>query len=447
MPPIPPSTFRDHLRAIDRETFITFVRELWRARGYTIEGDEEDDVLVVDDGHGCYRLWIHYRPRFSVRSVPPPTEPVDIVVSNRSAGPSRLPPGDPSLVDPMELRDIALYAIDRNRRQWLFDRLLDLQPVVESESANPASHRRTIVASVLVGVIVATLFAGGWLQGGSLAFGPDSNDRTPMMTPELSPTDSPERPTDTSTAGTTPTPTPIVDADADLPPGLAPSGIVDARALAQRHAQLIAGRSYELELTYREFNDTRFVGSIQETARVERPTVYASRIIQRESPSRDPQIIADSAAYANGTVRVTRDAPDDPRPVNQFSGGEGWYEDRAETYLTWYLSVNESEIISREEQDNRTLYWVRIDEDPWPGIEDSFGRALIDERGIVHYLSVSYDIPGSTTQIVIAIHYTEIGGVTVTPPDWYEATNRTASVDQACLSAGCRAAVTDHDGR
>ncbi|MDY6817311.1 MAG: hypothetical protein SVG88_01515 [Halobacteriales archaeon] len=445
MPPIPERAFRKCLRQLDRTTFVAFVCELWQARGYTVDRDDPAGVLTVSDGTDCQRLWVHHESRLFFEEPSPPSVAVDVVVSNRQGGPSRLPPGtpDPDVIGPAQLRELALYAIDRDRRQQLFDRFLGRSPVVPPAEPTDRPHIRTVATVALIGVLIVAFVGGGWTQGGFAAITDGRSGVGGVDTVDPTTFREPEQPMSTTTpSDDTPTATPVVDSDADLPDGLARTGIVDARELAQRHAQLITGQSYTLELIYREIDTQRVGGSIRETVHVQRPTVYASRISALETPAREPPIIAETAAYANGTVRTTRDAPNETRPADHLPGGEGRYADRVEAYLERYLTVESSAIVDRERRENVSYYWVRLGDNPAATMENAFGRALIDERGIVHYLSVTYDVPDTTMQVVIAIHYTQIGGVLVVPPDWVVAANQSGTVTDGCHQTNCSDTVS-----
>lgn len=414
VPPIPRSTFTKRLRRLDRESFIGFVSALWQARGYDVDRDGE--LLRVTDGATSERLWVHHTTWPSIGGVEPPDGPVDIVVSNRASGPDQLPDGSPTVIPADELRDIALYAIDRPTRDRLFEQYLGRSPVVEPDRSRPVGPRG--VATVLaVGLGALILVGTAVSMGGPTSIAGITTEITGVKSPTpVEP--STERQPDEPSA--TPTRTPDEPSpNTSYPPGVASTGITNAELIADRHARLLVGRSYELVLTYREVEEDQLIGAVQEIARVQGPTVYASEIQRLKPPIYDPSIIAETAVYADGQRRITEAAPNRSQPVDRRSGGEGPFTDRVETYLGWYLTVEDSAVVDRVEHAEHTYYWIRLGNDPWPGLVDSSGQVLIDDRGIVRYLRVTYHRPDDRTRITVEIRYTDIGDTTVEPPEWY----------------------------
>lgn len=421
VPPIPRPAFGKRLRRLDRESFIEFVRALWRARGYDVERD--GDQLSVADESSRTRLWIHHTTWRSIGEVEPPDDSVDIVVSNRMDGPEQLPDGEPTVITAGELRDIALYAIDRPTRDRLFERYLGRSPVVEPNRSRAVGPRG--VVAVLAFVIAVLVLAGTAVSiGGPTPITEMTTDSNAIgsTTPVTSPADARPDP-----SATTSTRTADDSSNRSYPPGVTASGITNAELIADRHAELLVGRSYEVVLSYREVEEDQVVGAVQEIVRVQEPTVYASTIQRLDPPMYDPSIIAATAAYADGHRRVTEAAPNRSQPVARRAGGEGRFTDRVETYLGWYLTVENSSVVDRVVHAEHTYYWISLGNDPWPGLVDSSGRVLIDDRGLVRYLSVTYRPPDARTRITVGIRYTDVGNTTVTPPEWYNETRTTAT--------------------
>jgi len=129
---IGPPAFERLLTDLDGETFAAFVSDVWAARG-TDARVEGSDVVVSDAGERAERALatIHWRSRLALRlGLRTGTLDVtegDVLVTNRD---------DPRLkafaaaegmgyVGPERLRNVALYAIDRERCEALFRSYFD----------------------------------------------------------------------------------------------------------------------------------------------------------------------------------------------------------------------------------------------------------------------------------------------------------------------------------
>ncbi|MFC4358524.1 hypothetical protein ACFO0N_11290 [Halobium salinum] len=213
------------------------------------------------------------------------------------------------------------------------------------------------------------------------------------------------------------------DSDASLPPGVTPNA-VDARALAAAHGRVLGNTSYTLVLTHREFRDGRPTAVRREVARVEGSERYVSSVTGAGEPTATVQVVADEEVFANGSVRVERGVDGEPRDArsgqSDFAEPDDPFRSRAENYVDWFTSVREAGVVETVERDGRTLYWLSLADDPWLGVENSTGSALVDERGLVHSLRRSYDVPGRPgVSVTVTVEVVNVGETTAPAPAWY----------------------------
>jgi hypothetical protein len=487
MAPIPRTEFARLLRSLPRAERTAFVEALWTERGYEVRAVDASTLVVTDPETGVSRRVSVHRPSRvrrlasasasslsrtlpGPRRVPPvltrvvrslPGVPalnsghpsgVDVLVTGRddvSVG------GDVTVLGPTDLRDAALYAIDREACASLFDRFFDASPtgwpdpLPDAESAPGVTERgsdatdrasnaalddrwqRGRTASLLVVVVALAVVLAGTTVG---PFG-ENDARSIDSAAAVGETPSPADGGPVADGGET---SPSADSSraggsGGYPPGLAPSGIVDANALAAAHAQLADRRSYQVTLVRREYVGNAMVSSGLEMVWVERPSVYVSAVGE-SGDVRDPTpFIADDSVFANGTTRFARDAEAgeagvesevtyDREPVISGAGSPGRYTERIRVYLVWFLTVEESSVVETESDDGTTLYWVTLDGDPWPGVENVSGYALVDSHGFVHEVHRQYTLPEEPNRTVQAtIRYDEVGETTVDPPWWFQA--------------------------
>jgi hypothetical protein len=208
-----------------------------------------------------------------------------------------------------------------------------------------------------------------------------------------------------------------------LPPGVGLDGDVDASALAAAHGRVLDNRSYALVITHREFRDGRPTAMRREVARVADGREYVSSVTGAGETTATVQTVAGVERFANGSVRATR-------PVDDEGAGrstrlartdpEDPFRDRSVRYVRWFASVRNSTVVEAAERDGRVYYWLALANDPWPGVANSTGSLLVDERGLVHSIRRSYDVPDRPgVSVVVTVEVTNVGETTVTPPAWY----------------------------
>lgn len=413
---------------------------------------------------------------------------VDVADASRVTLPERLVEADVAVIDADELYDLALYAIGRDVCDDLFrthfDRSVTVEEVEESsldgsmadpgssdtarrvggetgrtrdalrEAADALSTRRSKHVIVGAGLALVVLTAG--MLGGVAGSGQPLGIGEPADRPTSAPT-------------TTPIPTPTTDqafhvamtnASSDeastsvradgrsardedrnpaavrgpFPPGMSPSGITDPYVLADAHEAVLTNRSYTWLLTYREIVDGRPSAIRRETVRVEGPAVYSSTVQEVGELRTYPTALAEVSTYANGSVRYEYD-PDDPEAryrtctIGRHARHEDHHIDRSERYIGYFLSVRESTITDAFEEDGKRFYWIVFANDPWPGVENTVGSALIDSTGVVHVIHRRYDEPDREgVSVIMSFRYTDIGTTTVEPPSWHSAAKNATRV-------------------
>jgi hypothetical protein len=416
-------TIRRRLRDLSDERFRDFVGALWAARG--AETSRAGDVVKARRDEQRLTL----RP-VTGRRLPADVTPDDVVVLARPASGVRGADAHPGrVVDANDLHAMLLYAVPRETADDLcrrfFDRPLRSADDVERRpvAARVPEYSAPLVVGLLgVVLVVAGVFGGPALYGGDPGvFGaPDSigSGDAQVETPAADPT------------GTPPGTESAAVQSGRYPPGLGPEGVVDEDALADAHAKAVTGRSYRLTITHREFVDGRPTAYRRETVSVVSPSEYRTDIEGAGELRGADLVVSSVEAFADGERRYTRrviaDEFDpsytvDATDLRGIRNGEDRYGDRAERYVEWYLSVSESEIVDTVERDGTRYYWVRLGRDPYPGVENSSGSALVDETGVVHEIRRQYDRPGGDgVSAVVTLRYTDFGETTVRPPAWYE---------------------------
>ncbi len=418
---------RRRLRGLSDERFVAFVAALWDARGAETRVVRGTNVVEARRGGQTRRL-----RTVTGRRVPSEGEDVDTLVLARPTSAVRGTDAfEGRIVDSDDVHAMLLYAVPRSAADDLCRRFFDRSLVEEREpsrtvTARAPEHSASLVVGLLgLTLLVASVFGGPMLYGGANpVFGaPDSVGADPAdetTTPDATSENA-------SAAGTSSL------ESAPFPPGLGPDGVTDYDTLADAHAHAVTGQSYRLTITHREYVDGKPTAYRRETVFVAEPTVYRSELEGAGNLERGPLVVARVEAFADGETRYehrvvadefdrsyTVDAVDSDL-VSGVRNGEGRYADRVEQYVGWFLSVSESDVVDSFEREGTRYYWVRLGSDPYPGVENSTGSALVDENGVVHEVMRQYDYPGSDgVSAVVSIRYTDFGTTTVSPPAWYE---------------------------
>lgn len=404
--------------------------------------------------------------------------------------PDNLAGSDVAVIDANELYDLALYAIDRDVCDDLvrtyFDRsapVAEVDPPSLSDESPPDSSthsvrriesttghtpsvreaaeilsirrwKRVIAGAGLVLVVIVAGMLGGVADSGQpLGTGKPSSSPTsvPTTTPIATSTTDQAFHVEMTNASTDAASTSVMadvrsarDEDrapptirGPFPPGMNESGITNPYVLADAHETALTNRSYTWLLTYREVVDGRPTATARETVRVEGPTVYRSTVREVGGLRTYPNALGDFSTYANGSVRYEYN-PDDPDAryrtctMGEYSREQDRFANRAETNLEYFLTVEETTITDAFERDGTRFYWVVFANDPWPGVQNTVGSALIDSTGIVHALYRNYyHAVREEATITMTFRYTDIGTTTVKSPTWHSAAkNATLDCDE-----------------
>jgi hypothetical protein len=469
------------LREMDRATFARFVAAVFEARGRTVV--VEDDRLRLGDGRV---VAVRADVAAEHGAGPEPPEGASLLVT---AG--EPPPTDIEVLGPADLRERLLYGVDSDRRAAIAREFLGEPLTVEGAPDDPgaepdagsdsnpgadvagagrapagaASPTPTGAAGVgddsgsageepddgdsiggrlrsrdgRVLAAVALVVLGAAVAGAvALAADPAAPDAPAAGQVNSSFETDGERPGNTgdsaSAAGagdaggsTQVTPSGPGVSAGSRPPGVAADGSIDEDTLAEAHTAALAGRSYRLVLTVRVSVDGQPVGLRRESIRVANATSYSADVTRVGSFPIDTPTLADGDVYANGSARVERIGPSAGRAVPVDA--ERPYADRVATYLRWYLSVEQSSVAEVVWRDaGGTDYWLTMRGDPWPGVTDTTGTALVTTEGMVREVHRTYRSPDRpSVSADVTLRVTDVGRTTVVPPAWYGTTGGNAT--------------------
>jgi hypothetical protein len=425
-------------RESDPETVAGFVAALQAARGRAVE--TADGPAFVLDGE---RVVVPGGGRAADADV--------VVTAGRDAGAV-----DARSLDAAELRDALLYAVDRETADALlreqFDRPLASfegtdgtvtaagragdgrtpeQPATERGAATARDpddagtragaadgdaaraderrrSRRALAATLAVAVVLAALAAG--VPGGLLAglgAGPGTSGA------EVQPAGPGPNGSWELVGGSTPDGG-AATADEGLPPGVDASGDVDEERLVAATAAHLRNRSYRVTVTYREFRGGIETAVFSQTARVgngSRIRVTTARFGTFEDAP--PRLVygdegVDRRAIVDRDVGGTRE---------RSRAGRDPVLERLSTYLGYYLSVEASRVADRRAVDGTRSVRVVTDGDPWPGVENATGSAVVTEDGLVRMVRRAYGDPNSAVGVVVTIRVSDVGRTNVTADD------------------------------
>ena len=418
------ATVRRQLRGLSDARFVAFVDALWAARGVETERRGDHTVEARHDGR------VETLRAVTGRRVPPDAADTDVLVLARPASELRgVDEHHGRVVDADDLHAMLLYAVSRSAADDLCRRFFD-RPLSATEPPDrsipvrvPDSSAPLVVGLFGIVLIVAGVFGGSTIYADDAAvFGaPDSTGRDASDVVETADSPTTRTPLGTESASFEST---------TFPPGLGPGGVVDEAILADSHAAAVTGRSYRLTITHREYVDGRPNAYRHETVFVASPTEYRSELYGAGELRRPVLVVSGVEAFADGGTRYERRVVAgefepagtvDATPVRGIRSDEGRYADRVERYVEWYLSVSESAIIDSFERGDTSYYWVRLGSDPYPGVANSTGSAVVDEDGVVHEIRRRYDHPDEgNVSAVVTIRYTDFGTTTVQPPAWHD---------------------------
>lgn len=267
---------------------------------------------------------------------------------------------------------------------------------------------------------------------------------------------------------------PAVDPER-LPPGVGTDGSVAAGRLAAAHARALTNASYRVTLTHREFVGDRPSGLAREVIRVENDTNFRTQVRTVGRLRVDPQVIEARAQYADGSDIHVRGRQPRTGWGSLFTAVSGNpIADRLYNYVRWFLSVDTVRVVRASaggpaadgagagqrvglatsapeaaggtngtgsgdavnatgrtatagdlaagETDPPDQYWLLFADDPYGGVENVTGAALVDESGLVREIHRRYRYPGRPgVAAAVSIRVSGLGETTVKPPAWYRA--------------------------
>ena len=410
MPPLSREAFAAALARRSRAEVAAFVAAVERAREHDARVD--DGTVVVDDGTGERRLWVHDRGRLNRRRLRPPPAAAD---ADAVVTPLRDPPGDPGcpVVDADDLRDVALYGVPPSARDALLATHLGHEP-----GSSPERSRRWTVLSLVVLLLVAAAVGAAAVDVG-----------TP--------------PGDTLDSGPSATPTPGPD-EQRYPPGLSRAGVSEPGALGRAHEAALANRSFTV-------NASRTVRTANGTLRSGLAVTVAlgpdrSFLATAETAGPDaPVFLGDPPArgtyWSNGTTYARRLARDDERLYNTFepAGYAGTWRYWTETVpfggtragpgetFTRLFAATETRVVTTREPDGVTRHFVSGDRAAGTyGVgtdaRDVRLEASVTPDGLVRSFALSYaaTVDGAPVRVAWRIRYTAVGRTSVAAPPWLD---------------------------
>ncbi|MDS0298952.1 hypothetical protein NDI76_09355 [Halogeometricum sp. S1BR25-6] len=449
--------FARWLRRLDGEALTSFVADLYAARGESVV--VRDDGAVVLDGGDRVLSPVSARRRLRRPSV---AADADVVVAARPtpALRRRAARANAAVVGPAELRDLALYALDRRDAERLFDEYFDASPVVDAPESETPSGRRAALGrvgdSLVVGiaaVVLAALVVTALFGPLGLAYPPAGGAAGSTSGSESGRADSAAARTESES----------------FPPGIGPTGVTGPERLAAAHADAVTGRSYRLVV--RESGTETWRGDVWDDvwreAAVESPRrfryVVAGSVRVEENgagtnasggggdagdstgtggadttpTAGDGDRLVHYTAYANGRyayVHNERGEGDVSRfRVRLDRSGRGPFERRAATAVERYLDATRTSVTREAEAEPESPYRVVATGTPEAfadpeNVSDYRAEARVGPDGFVRRLSVSYVVAdgGENRSVRYHLWYSGVDAVQISPPPWYERTRDAA---------------------
>lgn len=207
-----------------------------------------------------------------------------------------------------------------------------------------------------------------------------------------------------------------------LPPGIDASGAIDERRLGDATEAALGDRSYRVSVTYREFSGRQETAVYSETVRVANESHYSASVTRLGEFERGPTIIAGRDLYATPSGTTERTVASG-RPQVEFRNGttpaSDLVADDIERYVRWYLSVEESVVTAEQSGSETPVYRLLTEGDPYTGVTNASGSAVVDSDGVVRQLRRTYDEPtGRDLRVVVTIRVSDVGSTTVRRPAW-----------------------------
>ncbi|WP_416840504.1 hypothetical protein [Haloferax sp. DFSO52] len=400
--------FGDVFRAATASERHRFVADVWAARGW--ETTLEDSLVVARRATQTQRIAVVTGSRFGLRPTIPADADVVVALTPLSAPSARVI----SLDELYELVRYGLPAADGDRLvETHFGVSLDDVPASSSVHVPRADSTRSVLVVVaVVALLVVAIVATAGVPGVAPRFGgePESDQSTATATP-----------------APTPTPEPRVVA-----PGVTTDGIENASVLAAAHRNVVANESYQWTIGYRESIAGDETGREVEVVRVEEPHVYTSEVqhVSWSGLRAFPRPTASEDSYADGAFRYAR-RPAEPDGVAvrvldpEVLDGPGRHAIRAERYIDWYLSTEQSRVADSAVVDGVVVYRIEGSGTDFPRSRDYAFTAFVEESGFVRSMQASYETRDGLG-VTVWFEYDSVGTTTVEAPSWAESGNQTS---------------------
>lgn len=448
MPAVTPDEFAGWLRRLDEDALTAFVADLYAGRGESVAVRDDRAVVLGDDDRvlspvpGGRRL---RRP-----SVAPDA---DVVVAARPTPAllRRAARADASVLGPAELRDMALYGLDRRDAERLFREHFDASPVVDATDPDDSSGRYAALGRVddslgvgVIAVVLAVLTV-------AVLFGPFGL--------ALSPTDDAGS-TPGSGNGSADSSTGRTEAES-FPPGIGPTGVTNPERLAAAHADAVVDRSYRLVVSESgtENWEGEVWGDVWKEAAVESPRRFrytvtgsirgeesddganasdgmsgtddSTETAGGDDSAGDDDRLVHYTAYADGQYTYVRNERRDGSvarfPVRLDANGHGPFERRTAAAVERYLNATRTSVAHEAESEPDAPYHVVATGTPEAfadpeNVSDYRAEARVGADGFVRTLSVSYAVTdgGETRKVRYHLSYSGVDAVELSPPPWYE---------------------------
>lgn len=444
-------TFERWLRRLDAERFRAFVSDLYAASGRDVRRRADGTLAFGDTGRVV--VTVASRRRLRTPRVP---DHADVVVaaspSRRLAG--RAAASRVTLVGPSDLREMALYGVDRGDCERLVRRYFDESPFVSRSDADANAGGRTdadgdanagagegagangrrvfarvaekprssLLALVLAGVVVAAALLGP--VGPGLAPAGDSTGG-----PNTEPTGggASSRAADSAVGR--------------FPPGVGPTGVVSAETLAAAHADAVAGRSYQLLVRQSGTDVWAGWNHAHQRAEVANQTNYRYSVTGYRSTGEENGELVQYSMYADGTHNYVFAGDGENRSFVRYAvgtdeDGHGPFENRAASAVERYLDATRTNVT----RDDRSVRPYRIVATGTPesvddpeNVTDYRAEAHVGADGFVSLLTVAYEIrtDDGVETVSFRMEYVNMDVQTVRTPWWYdEARNATGGTDR-----------------
>jgi hypothetical protein len=453
----------DHLARLDAAACRAFVADLWAARGFETEVD--DDVVVATRRGDSVVVFPACGGRFRAPSAP--SRPVDAVVA--PAGGTRAAAiaaaHGARLLTAADLRQMLRYAVDPETETALAERhlgapLTALTPPLRRRVGSRLARLTapdSPVGSTAVVVVLALVVAS---TAGFLAFdGALDQPADPVSTPSSAGAATvTERPAEVTAWGDgTDTPSRPTDRDVSVPrspvddsdrlaavPGLNSTGVTNLTALAAAHDRALGTQSYTLWAdTYRPQN------GVPRAERVQRDTdifVDGDRYLVEENLERGSDRRLVRAVFYDGTDWFVDDRTTDERMVRWVDGttAEATVDPDPRVLrtrlLTHYLATPTTNVTGRTRTAGTVRYRLEGSGIP-PALatremHDYRFVAVVDSDGFVREAVVEYRVVSVAGSYDFRFEWTygRLNATALTEPGWVSQARPATGTERATSS-------------